>query len=54
MLARSILVYTGPPMVAAGLWKMEDIDRLEAQLFREVNGLPNVISRINQSINQWR
>ena len=31
-------------MVAAGLWKREDIDRLEAQLFREVNGLPNVIS----------
>jgi len=31
-------------MVAAGLWKKEDIDRLEAQLFREVNSLPNVIS----------
>ena len=31
-------------MVGAGLWKREDIDRLEAQLFREVNGLPNVIS----------
>ena len=31
-------------MVAAGIWKREDIDRLEAQLFREVNGLPNVIS----------
>ena len=44
VLARSILVYTGIPMVAAGLWKREDIDRLEAQLFREVNGLPNVIS----------
>ena len=44
VLARSILVYTGTPMVAAGLWKREDIDRLEAQLFREVNSLPNVIS----------
>ena len=44
MLARSILVYIGTPMVAAGLWKREDIDRMEAQLFREVNGLPNVIS----------
>ena len=32
------------PMVAAGLWKRDDIDRMEAQLFREVNGLPNVIS----------
>ena len=31
-------------MVAAGLWKREDIDRLEAQLFRDVNSLPNVIS----------
>ena len=41
---RSILVYTGTPMVAAGLWKRDDIDRLEAQLFREVNSLPNVIS----------
>ena len=44
VLARSILVYIGTPMVAAGLWKREDIDRMEAQLFREVNGLPNVIS----------
>ena len=30
VLARSILVYIGTPMVAAGLWKKEDIDRLEA------------------------
>jgi hypothetical protein len=44
VLARSILVYTGTPMVAAGLWKKEEIDRLDAQLCREVNGLPNVIS----------
>ena len=44
VLARSILVYIGTPMVASGLWKREDIDRMEAQLFREVNGLPNVIS----------
>ena len=44
VLARSILVYTGTPMVAAGHWKREDIDRLEGQLFREVNTLPNLIS----------
>ena len=44
VLARSILVYTGTPMVAAGRWKKEDIDRLEAQLFREVNSLTNMIS----------
>ena len=31
-------------MVAAGLYKREEIDRLEAQLFREVNSLPIVIS----------
>ena len=30
VLARSILVYIATPMVAAGLWKREDIDRLEA------------------------
>ena len=44
VLARSILVYIGTPMVAAGLWKREDIDRMETQLFTEVNGFPNVIS----------
>ena len=44
VLARSILVYTGTPMVAAGLWMRYETDRLEAQLFREVNSLPNVTS----------
>jgi hypothetical protein len=44
VLARSILVYIGTPMVAAGLWKREDIDCTEAQLFRQINGLPNIIS----------
>ena len=44
VIARSILVYIGTPMVAAGLWKREDIDRTEAQLFRQINGLPNIIS----------
>ena len=44
VLARSILVYIGTPMVAASLWKREDIDRMEAQLFRQINGLPNIIS----------
>ena len=43
VLARSILVYIGTPMVAAGLWRREDIDRTEAQLFRQINRLPNVI-----------
>ena len=44
MLARSILIYIGTPIVAAGLWKREDIYRTEAQLYRVINNLPNVIS----------
>ena len=44
VLAKSILVLIGTPMVAAGLWKREDIDRTEAHLFRQINGLPNIIS----------
>ena len=44
VLARSILIYIGTPMVAAGMWKREDIDRTEAQLYRGINNLPNVIS----------
>jgi len=30
VLARSILVYTDTAMVAAGLWKKDDIDCMEA------------------------
>ena len=30
VLARSILIYIGTTIVAAGLWKREDIDRIEA------------------------
>ena len=44
VLARSILIYIGTPMVAGGLWKRDDIDRTEAQLYRSINNLPNVIS----------
>ena len=44
VLARSILVYIGTPMVAAGLCKREDIDRTDAQLLKQINGLPNIIS----------
>ena len=29
-LARSMLIYIGTPMAAAGLWKRQDIDRFEA------------------------
>ena len=44
VLARSILVYIGTPMFAAGLWKRDDIDRTEAQLYRSTNNIPNVMS----------
>ena len=48
VLARSILVYVGTPMVAAGRWKQEDIERIERQLYREVHGTPNTVS--NQAL----
>ena len=32
VLARSILIYIGTPLAAAGIWKRDDIDRSEAQL----------------------
>ena len=44
VLARSILIYIGTPMVAAGIWKRDDIDRTEAQLYRSINNLPNLVS----------
>ena len=44
VLARSILVYMGTPMVAAKRWKKLDIDRIEVQLYREVHRLTNLVS----------
>ena len=43
-LSRSMLIYLGTPMVAAGLWKRQDIDRIEASLYRKVLGVCNMIS----------
>ena len=44
-LARSVLIYIGTPMVAAGIWKRDDINRVEASLYRKVmrigNNIPN-------------
>jgi hypothetical protein len=34
-LARSMLIYIGTPMVAAGIWKRKDIDRLEAGIIEK-------------------
>jgi hypothetical protein len=39
-----MLIYLGTSMVAAGLWKRQDIDRIEASLYRKVLGVSNMIS----------
>ncbi len=40
-----MLIYIGTPMAAVGLWKREDIDRVEASLYRKImrigNDIPN-------------
>ena len=43
-LSRSLLIYLGTPMVAASLWKRQDIDRIEASLYRKVLGVSNIVS----------
>ena len=43
-LSRSMLIYLGTPMVAAGIWKRQDVDRIEASLNRKVLGVSNMIS----------
>ena len=35
-LARSLLIYIGTPMMVAGLWKRQEIDGLEAGLYRKI------------------
>ena len=35
-LARSLLIYIGTPLAAVGLWKREDIYRVEASLYRKI------------------
>ena len=42
-LARSMLIYIGTPLAAAGLWKRQDIDRFEAGICRRILGAPNNI-----------
>ena len=42
--ARSILIYIGKPLVAAGIWKRDEIDRSEAQLYTSINNMPNLVS----------
>ena len=44
-LARSMLIYIGTPLMAVGVRKREDIDRVEASLYRKImrisNDIPN-------------
>jgi hypothetical protein len=42
-LARSMLIYIGTPLAAAGLWKRKDIDRFEAGIYRKILCAPNNI-----------
>ena len=42
-LARSMLIYIGTPMAAAGLWKRKDIDRFEAAIYIKILGVANNI-----------
>ena len=39
-----MLIYLGTPMVAAGVLKRQDIDRIEASLYRKVLGVGNMVS----------
>jgi hypothetical protein len=42
-----MLIYIGTSMAAVGLWKREDIDRVEASLCRKIirigNDIPNAV-----------
>jgi hypothetical protein len=42
-----MLIYIGTPIAAVGLWKREDIDRVEASLYRKImrigNDIPNAV-----------
>ncbi len=43
-LARSLLIYIGTLMVVAGLWRRQDIDSLEAGLYRKILFVGNGVS----------
>jgi hypothetical protein len=42
-LARSMLIYIGTPMMAVGLWKRDDINKIEASLYRKIMSIGNDI-----------
>ena len=39
-----MLIYLGTPLMAAGIWKRQDIDKIEASMYRKVLGIGNIIS----------
>ena len=41
VLVRSLLIYHGTPLTAAGLWKKKEVDKLEVFLYRESAKLTN-------------
>ena len=38
-----MLIYIGTPMVAAGIWKRPEVDRIEASLYRKVLRVGNMM-----------
>ena len=39
-----MLIYIGIPLMAVGLWKRDDVDRVEASLYRKIMRIGNNIS----------
>ena len=48
-----MLIYIGTPLAAVGLWKREDINRVEASLYRKImrigNDIPNAVVLITMT-----
>jgi hypothetical protein len=38
------MIYIITPMAATGFWKRQDIDRIEAKIYRKILGVANTIS----------
>lgn len=58
--ARSLILYVGTPMVAAGLWKRRDIENLERQTFKQAAMVPNninadvIVNLMRDKVAVWR
>ena len=42
-LSRSMLIYIGTPILATGIWRRSDIERIEASIYRKVLKVGNMI-----------